>query len=333
MLLRVFLLCGLLSACDHSAHENTLISGTTMGTTYSVEMTQRIHEFELNTLAREVGSRLKEINDKFSTYQKDSEVNQLGDAPCCEWVDVSDEFFQLLIESVRLSKTTNGYFDFTLGRLVHAWGFGPANKLKDALPLAGMEKLDENYSFIKTDKAHSRVKKLKDDFLLDFSAIAKGYAVDQIAQMLINNHIYNFLIEIGGEIRAYGKNRNDFWLVAIEQPIRDAVGGTAGQIVKLHDRAIATSGDYKNFIRKGDHVYGHIINPKTQAPTSHKLASVSVVSATAMEADSLATALFAMGPKRGFKFAQEHSIAAYFINRSTTGFVDQYTRDFEKYLN
>ena len=139
-----------------------------MGTTYSVEMTQHIHEFELNALEREVDNRLEEINDKFSTYQKDSEVNQLGKAPCCEWVDVSDEFFQLLIESVRLSKITNGYFDFTIGRLIHAWGFGPANKRQDVSSLAEIEKLDENYSFIKTDEARSRVKKLQDGFLLDF---------------------------------------------------------------------------------------------------------------------------------------------------------------------
>ncbi|MEG3592250.1 MAG: FAD:protein FMN transferase [Pseudomonadota bacterium] len=333
MLFRVFLLCGFLSACDHSAHENTLISGITMGTTYSVEMTQHIHEFELNALEREVDNRLEEINDKFSTYQKDSEVNQLGKAPCCEWVDVSDEFFQLLIESVRLSKITNGYFDFTIGRLIHAWGFGPANKRQDVSSLAEIEKLDENYSFIKTDEARSRVKKLQDGFLLDFSAIAKGYAVDQITQILINNNISNFLIEIGGEIRAHGKNRNNFWLVAIEQPSRDVVGGSAGQVVKLHDCAIATSGDYKNFVRKGDHLYGHIINPKTKTPTTHKLASVSVISTTAAEADSLATALFAMGPKKGFEFAQQHSISAYFISRSETSFIDQYASDFEKYLN
>ena len=151
------------------------------------------------------------------------------------------------------------------------------------------------------------------------SAIAKGYGVDRVAALLDTAGVEDYLVEIGGELLARGRNaRGEPWRIAVERP--DPAGRTVQQVVSLTDAALATSGDYRNFFEAEGTRYSHTIDPATGRPVTHDLASVTVLGAAAMHADAHATALLVMGVDRGLQFARTAGLAALFISRTGTGF-------------
>jgi thiamine biosynthesis lipoprotein len=157
------------------------------------------------------------------------------------------------------------------------------------------------------------------DLYVDLSAIAKGYGVDRVAALLDTAGVEDYLVEIGGELLARGRNaRGEPWRIAVERP--DPSGRTVQQVVALTDAALATSGDYRNFFEAGGTRYSHTIDPATGRPVTHDLASVTVLGADAMHADAHATALLVMGVDRGLRFARAAELAALFISRTGTGF-------------
>ena len=169
------------------------------------------------------------------------------------------------------------------------------------------------------------------DLYVDLSAIAKGYAVDALAGHLQALGINDYMVEIGGEIQAKGRNARDrFWRIAIEKPSTGF--RSLHTVIELDGVGIATSGDYRNYFEKGGRRYSHTIDPMTGHPVTHKLASVTVANPSTMQADVMATALMVLGPQAGYRFAEEHKLAAFFIVKSEDGFYDKATAAFGQYL-
>ena len=229
---------------------------------------------------------------------------------------ISDDLFKVISHANTISKTTNGAFDITVGPLVNLWGFGP-NKSENKIPSnEEIELIKKNigYKKIYLNKETTSIKKLHPDLYVDLSGIAKGFAVDKIALYLNSYNLENYLVEIGGELIAKGTNEdNEVWQIGIENP-----NNNLAKIIGLKDIAMATSGDYRNYFEKNGVRYSHTINPNTGKPIKHKLASVTVLDKTAMNADALATAFMVLGPAKTIELANELKIGVYLITVSYT---------------
>ena len=175
------------------------------------------------------------------------------------------------------------------------------------------------------------LKKDLEDLNVDLSAIAKGYAVDELAAHIESLGISNYMVEIGGEIRAHGHNAKGLpWKIAIERPSPEtrAIYAT----INLTDHGVATSGDYRNYFEEKGRRFSHTLDPRTGKPIDHGLASVTVISSTAMLADAMATALMARGLQSGYQLAESEKLAAFFIHSVPNGFAEKYTTVFKQYL-
>jgi len=303
-----------------------------MGTRYSVTVLEPAgHSSDQEKLQLIIDTRLQTLNQQMSTYIDDSELNYLNKTPVGQAFTLSDDLFDVLMMSIELSWLSGGVFDVTVGPLVNLWGFGPQQN--EQLPeqaaidraLVGM-----GYQQLQFNIAESSVSKLK-PVSVDLSAIAKGYGVDKIAELLLAAGYSDFMVEIGGELRLQGLSpRGRPWKIAIEQP--DGSFGKVHRAVTVGSGAMATSGDYRNYFEIDGQRYSHTIDPTTGRPITHKLASVTVITESAAYADGLATAINVMGPERGLLFAQQNKLAAYFIINTEQGFEANFTEAFRPYL-
>jgi len=308
------------------------LTGATMGTRYSVTVLEPAgHSSDQEKLQLIIDTRLQTLNQQMSTYIDDSELNYLNKTPVGQAFTLSDDLFDVLMMSIELSWLSGGVFDVTVGPLVNLWGFGPQQN--EQLPeqaaidraLVGM-----GYQQLQFNIAESSVSKLK-PVSVDLSAIAKGYGVDKIAELLLAAGYSDFMVEIGGELRLQGLSpRGRPWKIAIEQP--DGSFGKVHRAVTVGSGAMATSGDYRNYFEIDGRRYSHTIDPTTGRPITHKLASVTVITESAAYADGLATAINVMGPERGLLFAQQNKLAAYFIINTEQGFEANFTEAFRPYL-
>ena len=201
-----------------------------------------------------------------------------------------------------------------------AWGFGATNRVPAPPPPEELATLRQRvgYRLIELDPASSSVVKRHPQTVCDLSAVAKGYAVDRVALGLVERGYTDFLVEVGGEMKARGeRDGGGPWRVAIERP--EPVQRAVFKLVKLADRALATSGDYRSYYDKDGVRYSHLIDPRSGRPIAHGLASVSVVHPSAAFADALATGLGVLGAEAGFTFAERQGMAAYFIVREPDG--------------
>lgn len=330
-----FLFVMLLAGCDSSPSLMSLrLSGSTMGTTYNVTA---VVEAGTPASVREdlgvkVGAELNLINQQMSTYIDDSDLMLLNAQPLQEWVSVSAPLLELLVLSKEIGDLTEGAFDVTVGPLVEIWGFG-ATVTQDDVPdadtlarlkeLTGYQKLELNVLEQKAFKSAS--------IRLDLSAIAKGYAVDRVAQVLENEGVRSYLVEIGGEIRVSGNNsRGKLWRIGIEVP--SLMHGQTQKAIEVTNRGIATSGDYRNFFEVNGVRYSHTLDPRTGWPVKHQLASVTVIAKSAAKADALATGFSVMGVEQAMLLAEKEGIAAFFVQRENSEFVESYSPAFAKYM-
>ena len=323
---------GLLISCGQDSGELLHFSGPTMGTTYTVKIVAAPPGVAAEGLQQDVEEVLAKINDQMSTYRTDSELSQLNRNETTDWVGTSEDLLEVLEEASRVSRLSDGAFDITVGPLVNLWGFGP-DPGTDQVPsekeiAATMSRV--GYTKITTRRSPPAVKKARSDVYMDLSAIAKGYAVDKVAQRLETVGVRNYLVEIGGDLRASGHNAEDTpWKIAIEKPVTGE--RTAHRVVQVKDQALATSGDYRNYFERDGQRYSHTINPRQGSPIVHNLASVTVLSDTAMRADAMATALMVLGPEAGYALAERENIGAYFIVKNSDRFDQKSTPGFDKY--
>lgn len=296
------------------------LQGRTMGTTYTVTLATPPRHLDFEALQRAIDAELALINSLMSTYDPDSELSRFNRFHATDWFPVADALALVADAAWQISVLSDGAFDATVGHLVNLWGFGAESgqrsfpsdaALAAAMALTGYEKLEV--------RCHPpALRKREPALVLDLSGIAKGYAVDRLAELLDQHGIGHYLVEIGGELRASGRHPERPWRVAIERP--DARTREVFRVVDLQDIGMATSGDYRNFFERDGVLYSHTINPRTGRPVDHSLASVSVLDASAMRADALATALLVLGPDAGLAFAEKHDIQALFIERDAAGF-------------
>ena len=275
------------------------LQGRTMGSiAYHIRY---ISTLEL-ALKAEVDSLLTDFNQVMSTYIPESDLNFFNRSVRGIALE-SSFFFPLLQEIDHVHRLSGGAFDPTVMPLINYWGFGPQKHkpLKDSLPpnlltYVGWQYIDYNSDSLL--KKHPKVE-------LDFSAIAKGYAVDLVTKLLDKYNIEHYMVEIGGEVRCKGKNiQNHIWRIGIEQPAPNNIDRTIAHRIALENRALATSGTYRNFYTINQKKYVHTIDPKNGYPVEHNLVSVSVFAPTCMTADALATAIMVLGETKGQKLIE-----------------------------
>ncbi len=304
-----------------------------MGTTYNISLVEpsELSKSELHNIHEVVKLELAMLDRAMSTYKPQSEISRFNNAPVGQFVELSDATMTVLRKALSLNKLTGGAFDSTVGPLVDAWGFGAGSEA--VARVADQGRIELGLSMIGMERfelSGNTLRKLK-DVELDLSAIAKGFAVDRVADVLKVHGRNDFLVEIGGEVVTRGKSiRNSLWVLGIESP--DKSGRNVYTRVDLGDSALATSGDYRNYFEKQGKRFSHTINPQSGKPVEHKLASVSVVAENCMLADGMATALMVMGEESGFVFAEKHNISAFFIYRDGESLITKHTEAFVQYL-
>jgi thiamine biosynthesis lipoprotein len=304
-----------LGACN----ENTLkidIQGQTMGTQYHISVVSpKRPVIDKEKLKNKIDKILLNINQQMSTYITDSDISKFNQSSDTSWIQVPHDLVQLVKASQQISKMTDGAFDISISPLVDLWGFGAERKEKTPSDqLLQNVKQTVGYEMLDFQENPPALKKQQSRLHIDLSAIAKGLAVDKVSEFLSKEGMLNHLVEIGGEIRAKGFNHSgNKWRVAIETP--DSDKKAASKILEITNRAVATSGDYRNFYVENGQRLTHIIDPKTGQPIKHKLASVTVLHESAMLADAFATALMVMGEDRGKRFVEEHDLSVYMIIR------------------
>ena len=293
-----------------------------MGTRYHIRipMTTSDNNRHWKQLQGDIDTHLLAINQEMSTYIADSSISRFNQANNTDWFPVSKRFFNVIKTAQTVSQSTQGAFDITVMPLVNLWGFGTTGKM----PIPSRQQIKQSlvkigYPLLKIRQQPSSIAKQTPELSIDLSAIAKGYAVDAIGHLLEKRGIKHYLVEIGGEIRVRGKNKqHKAWRIAIEKPTQLARSVQQGLL--LTNIAIATSGDYRNYYEKEGKRYSHTINPKTGYPITHKLASVTVLNKSAMIADAQATAIMVLGETQGKVYAKQEGLMVYMIIRHKDGF-------------
>lgn len=302
-----------------------------MGTTYHITLANIQSDATSEVLQKEIDQLLVGVNQSFSTYIDSSEVSQLNKYKGTDGQVKSAQFIEVLVEALRVSKLTDGAYDITVGPLVNLWGFGPTFK-EDNPPSTDdiLGALDSvGYKNISLEQDKRLVKKLKPDMYIDFSSIAKGYGVDQVAKFIESKGFMDYMVEIGGEMRVSGNNPNGTkWRIAVEKP--ESSKRDIQRVINLNDISVATSGDYRNFFIKDGVQFSHTIDPKTGAPVQHNLASVTVLASSSMTADALATAFMVLGEKKGYDLAVENKLSVLFLIKDGEGFKEVMTPSFQK---
>ena len=311
-----------------------VVSGKTMGTTFMVKYVPVVNgkqELDVADIERKINEKLFQVDKiEMSTYSKDSELSRFNTSTKTDWIDVSPNLYNVLRYAQEINSLSDGAFDATIGPVVNLWGFGAEKREKSSIPsekeigqrkaLTGMKKIEFQES------GERAIRKAIPELYCDLSAIAKGFSVDQVGKLLEGYGIHNYMVEVGGEVRARGTNqRRAVWRIGISTP--DESRGIS-KVIRLDDRAVATSGDYLNYFEKNGVRYSHMIDPRVGKPITHKLASVTVVHENCMNADALATAINVMGPEKGYEFAARENLAVFMLVRSEDGFEEKMTPAF-----
>ena len=313
------------AVCD--AKREHLIQGRTMGTTYHVKVVTGFLK-GIAGLQAKIDQRLVEINNSMSTYQRDSEISRFNDLKQAgRPFKISDDFVAVIKAAQTIFKLSQGAWDGTVNPLVDLWGFGRAGR-KGAPPrqqevVALLSKI--GFENIELSQNASLLKK-NASVTLDLSSIAKGYGVDQVAEVVHQAGFKDYMVEIGGEIFASGQRKDGkSWRIGINRPRKDAAVDEVYKVVDLHNKAFATSGDYRNFFEVGGVRYSHVIDPRTGYPVANGVVSVSIVADNCTMADGLATAVMVMGKAKGFDLINRlEGVEGLIITEKPDGSLDAY---------
>lgn len=289
-------------------------AGLVFGTIYNVS-----YQYD-SDLQQEIEAELAKVDGEFSMFNEHSLVAQLnrGDQPV-----LTPTFLEVYDLAKTISQETEGAFDVSVGPLVNAWGFGfkheqaPSASQVDSLrKMIGMDLFSLNAERTRLSKRDPRA-------VLDFSAIAKGYGCDVVANYLRRKGIENFMVEIGGEVVTKGVSSSRLpWRIGVTKPTEDSLsrGKELQTVLNVTDRAMATSGNYRNFYYKGGRKYAHTIDPRTGYPVQHNLLSATVLAHDCATADAYATSFMVMGLEKARALLDRHpELMAYFIYSDDSG--------------
>ena len=300
--------------------------GTVFGTIY--HFTYQSDE----NLKEEIEAELKKFDHSLSPFNDNSIISRINQNEEL----ITDSFFQACFKrSMEISKETNGAFDITIAPIANAWGFGFK---KGAFPDSVMiDSLRQFTGYDKVSIVDGKVVKQDPRIMLSCSAVAKGYSVDVVAQLLERKGIKNYMVDIGGEVVVKGENpKRSEWRIGINKPVDDSlsVNQEIQTVLKVTDLGMATSGNYRNFYYKDGKKYAHTIDPRTGYPVQHNVLSTTVIAKDCMSADAYATAFMVMGLKEAEKFANAHpEIDVYFIYTDEEGNLKTYfTEGMKKYI-
>lgn len=325
-----FLTVVLLAGCAR-APSPVMLGGSTMGTRWHVTYLDAPDGLRPVTVQLGIEAVLERINGSMSTYKPDSEISRFNQTAVDTPITLSEDFRRVLATALDIGERSEGAYDVTVGPLVDLWGFGPGEPVYEVPPPAS---LDAVRARVGQDKLHfladGRVQNSV-PLELDFSSLAKGFAVDEVAALLHSKGISRYLVEVGGEMRLAGQGpRGGPWRIAIEEPHSGAQA--VARAIMLTDHALATSGDYRNYFEVDGRRYSHSIDPRTGYPAAHDLVSVTVVHDSAMAADAWATALAVLGAERAMAVALAEGLAVYFIQRTDSGLIHSHTPSFTAFL-
>jgi FAD:protein FMN transferase len=323
-----------LGGCGKMPEEPLHLSGPTMGTYYDVKIAQYPAGIPDESIQRGIEEVLGKVVAEISTYDASSELSRLNQNPSTDWIPISENLLEVISEGQRLSELSHGAFDITIGPLVNLWGFGPEHRAA-AVPAADAvqeARARVGYGKLQLRTSPPAIRKQRGDIYIDLSALGEGYGAQRVAAYLDGLGVSSYMVAIAGTLRVKGlKADGGPWKVAIEEPSPDR--RIVDKIVRITDAGISTSGDYRNFFEEGGKRYSHEIDPKTGAPVSHRLASVTVVGTDLTRTDGLATMLMVMGEKDGPELAQAEGIPALFIIHEGSGFSERSTPAFQRYLS
>lgn len=293
------------------------LAGASMGTTWSARMALPAGCGD-EAARRAIQAALDEVVAQMSTWEADSDITRFNQsAP--GWQPLPAGFFHVLRHALALAEDSGGAYDPTVGPLVNAWGFGPHQRAFEPPSPDAIEAARARCGWQRvTLNQETRAAYQPGGAYVDLSSIAKGYGVDRAAMALDALGITQYLVEVGGELRARGTRPDgEPWRVAIEVPDASDAHALA---LPLQDRSIATSGDYRRHAGSGDARYAHTIDPRTGQPVRNNVASVSVLHPVCMQADALATVLTVLGEADGLAYAHRHGLAALFILRDADAY-------------
>ena len=283
-------------------HNKGFVFGTVYNITYQSD----------KDLQKEIEAELKKVDNSLSTFNKQSIISKINNN---EPTQLDEMFVEVFDKAKFISKETDGAFDITVAPLVNLWGFGFKEGKNPS-----KHKIDNIMQFIGYEKVSligKGIKKSNPKVMLDCSAIAKGYGTDVVARFLKKNDIQNFMVEIGGEIVASGTSESRLpWKIGVNKPVEDKGNENSEiqAILNITNKAMATSGNYRNFYYKGGKKYAHTIDPKTGYPVQHSLLSSTVLANDCATADAYATAFMVMGMEKAKKILENHKeLLAYFI--------------------
>lgn len=301
-----------LSACNSTQYHK--IGGETMGTTYHITYEGTKPE----STKKSIDSILVAVNNSLSTYIPSSTISRVNSNESQE----TDPHFRAVFEKAQyIYELTEGAFDPTIGPIVNAWGFGFKNT--DKVDSATIDSLMQYVGFDKVSLQDNQLVKEAPEIILDFSAIAKGYGVDQVALWLSSQGVENYMVEIGGEVVVKGHaSRKEDWALGINMPVEGSTDLYA--IAHLNDLALATSGNYRNFKVINGRKYVHTINPATGYGAISSQLSSSVFAEDCTTADGLATAFMVLGTKKSIELSEKHQLKVYFIYLNEENQMDFY---------
>lgn len=323
-----------LAGCSFEAEEKIWeISGPVFGTRYNINVVMEDNQDRLKALSVGIEAVLEKVDASMSTWREDSELSRFNRLETQDqWTEISPALHNVIARAQQISELTDGAFDVTIGPVVNLWGFGPEarpdqvpadEELAARLSASGYENLE-----LRSEPPAVRAQPRQ---YVDLSAIAKGYGVDEVARFLVSEGVSSFLVEIGGEVSVQGrKPGGDVWRLAIEEPVSER--RQVNRVVAIGDRAMATSGDYRNYYESEGRRFSHTIDPDDGRPIEHNLASVTVIADDGMSADALATAFNVMGLEKAKALATRENIAAYFIARGEDGFEIHHSPAFSSFL-
>ena len=327
-LLAVFVLVGFNISAAVAEPKVVAIEGRTMGTSYHIKWIAAEKETAATAakIKSEVDQLLLDVNQAMSTYISDSELSLFNQAPAGNKRQVSADLYKVLEMAQDISRSSDGAYDITVGPLINLWGFGPDKRVTKAPSAEQIEAVRDRIGYQKLLLLQDNYIQKNADLYVDLSSIAKGYAVDILAKILVEKGYDAYLVEIGGELITKGlKPDNQPWRIAIESPVS---GRVVQRVVRVDDIAVATSGDYRIYFEEKGVRYSHIINTETGRPISHNLASATVLADNCALADALATTFLAMGLERAYQYAVANNIEAFFISKSVSGFSEKMTPGF-----
>ena len=310
-----------ISSDTTAAHKRTTLHGPTMGTRWSASV-DADNSMDLAALRQALAAAVEQVDEQMSPWKQDSDLMRLNRAPVDAWVDLPVEILEVLDCALDVQRLSAGAFDPCMGALVDAWGFGAVRDAPDADAIRTARQLPPRtgHGGLELDRPAGRARK-RLPLQLDLCGIAKGYAVDRMANVLQLHGARHALAALDGELRAVGSQASGSpWAVALERPEagRRGVHG----VIELEDLAVATSGDYRRYLEVGDARLAHTMDARRCAPVNNAVASVTVLARTCMHADAWATALLVTGPDEGLAMAQRMGMDVLFLLRRAEGLVN-----------